>query len=67
MAPANEGRQSPDPEHQTGDQQSKPPAENPNQGSSDHAQEESKATLDKLPSNPEHILKKHAEETTSKQ
>jgi hypothetical protein len=70
MAPAQEGRQSPDPEHSTGDQQNKPPAQNPNQGaapSADFAKDKSKQTLDKLPSNPEHILEKHAEETTSKQ
>jgi hypothetical protein len=69
MAPQKEGRQSPDPEHQTADQQNAPPASDPNSGSApskEYAQDSSKETLAKLPSNPEHILAKSAEEKTSK-
>jgi len=70
MSAPNQGRQSPDPERQQGRQQQEPPALNPNdQGaapSKDYAKEASNNQLGDLESNPEHPLKKHAEEKTSK-
>jgi hypothetical protein len=70
MAPEQlQGRQSPDPEHQTAEQQNAPPASDPNSGaapSEGFAQDSSKKTLEQLPSNPEHILAKAAEEKTAK-
>ena len=64
MSAPNQGRQSPDPERQTGAQQSDPPAsgKHEQQGSKDN-----KETLAGLSSNPEHPLAKAAEEKTSKQ
>ncbi|KAF2727955.1 hypothetical protein EJ04DRAFT_478191 [Polyplosphaeria fusca] len=65
-----QGRQSPDPEHQSGAQQSDPPAAKPNeQGgapSLDHAKEASDDQKANLSSNPTHPLEKFAEEKTSK-
>lgn len=64
MSAPNEGRQSPDPERQTGAQQSDPPAS----GKHEHkGVADNKATLAGLPSNPEAPLQKAAEEKTSKQ
>jgi hypothetical protein len=63
MPDQKQGRQSPEPEQQTGAQQQDPQAK-PDQGveqGSDNVE-----TLKNLESNPEHILAKHAEETTSK-
>jgi hypothetical protein len=63
MSAPNEGRQSPEPEQQTGAQQQDPPSK-PNQGVKQGSDD--KETLKNLESNPEHILAKHADETTSK-
>ncbi|KAH7139231.1 hypothetical protein B0J11DRAFT_516377 [Dendryphion nanum] len=70
MSAPNAGRQSPDPENQSGDQQQAPTASNPNdqgadpsQGSAKDASEEQKSGLS---SNPTPALAKHSEETTSK-
>jgi hypothetical protein len=64
-----EGRQSPPPEEQSGAQQQAPPAENPNnlsKGSDKATFDKAKQTLDKLESNPTHILEKTADEKTGK-
>ncbi|KAJ4349947.1 uncharacterized protein N0V89_008568 [Didymosphaeria variabile] len=69
MSAPNAGRQSPEPEKQTGAQQQDVPASNindqgaaPSQGTK-QANEDQKAGLS---SNPTHPLEKHADETTSK-
>ena len=69
MSAPNAGRQSPEPEQQSGAQQSDVPASNvndqgaaPEQGTK-QANEDQKAGLS---SNPTHVLEKHADETTSK-
>ncbi|KAL5391952.1 hypothetical protein PMIN02_006367 [Paraphaeosphaeria minitans] len=69
MSAQNGGRQSPEPEQQTGAQQSDAPATNindqggaPSEGTK-QANEDQRA---KLESNPTHPLAKHAEQTTSK-
>ena len=70
MSAPNAGRQSPDPETQSGKQATEPLAAPNEQGaapSAEHAKDSSAATLDKLSSNPEHPLAKAAEEKTSKQ
>ena len=70
MSAPNAGRQSPDPERQSGAQQQDPVASKPNeQGgapSLDHAKEASDDQKAALSSNPTHPLAKHSEETTSK-
>jgi hypothetical protein len=65
---ASEGRQSPPPETQTGEQLKDAPAMDPNleSRSSDDAKDKERETLNNLESNPEHILAKSAEEKTSK-
>jgi hypothetical protein len=65
MAP--EGRESPPPERQTGEQKD-PPAKNPNmsENPSNDAKQSGEETLANLESNPEHILAKASEEKTSK-
>ncbi|KAF2673157.1 hypothetical protein BT63DRAFT_451189 [Microthyrium microscopicum] len=63
MAP--ERGESPPPETQRPDQL-EPPAKNPNQGTTDKAENESNKALDNLESNPTHIMEKHAEEKSSK-
>lgn len=69
MSAPNAGRQSPEPENQSGAQQSEAPASNVNdQGAApsegtQKANEDQKASLE---SNPTHPLAKHADETTSK-
>jgi hypothetical protein len=65
MAP--EGRQSPPPERQTGEQVA-PATQNPNMSEkpSTRTKQEGKDTLANLESNPEHILAKSSEEKTSK-
>ena len=69
MSAPNAGRQSPDPETQTGSQKA-PPASDPNeQGQADHDSEPAEQSKDKLKdleSNPEHILAGEAEKKTSK-
>jgi len=63
MSAPNQGRQSPDPERQSGAQAGAP-------ASGDHGTKSStdnKATLDKLQSNPTHVLEKEAEKKTSKE
>ncbi|KAJ4305234.1 hypothetical protein N0V90_000765 [Kalmusia sp. IMI 367209] len=69
MSAPNAGRQSPEPEQQSGAQQKDVPASNvndqgaaPSQGTKE-ANEQQKGALS---SNPTHPLAKHAEETTSK-
>jgi len=70
MSAPNEGRQSPDPERQHGRQQQDPPASSLSDlsaaSNSDKAKDVSKGQLANLESNPEHPLKKYAEEKTSK-
>ena len=65
MSAPNQGRQSPDPERQTDQQQQKPPATDPNkQGQADSDQqpaEQSKESLKNLDSNPKHVLQEEAE------
>ncbi|KAF2244480.1 hypothetical protein BU26DRAFT_523128 [Trematosphaeria pertusa] len=70
MSAPNAGRQSPDPERQTGAQQQDPVASNvneqggaPSQGNAKEASDDQKASLS---SNPTHPLEKFAEEKTSK-
>ena len=64
MSAPNQGRQSPDPERQTGAQQRDPPASG---DSGAKTSTDNKATLDKLQSNPTHVLENEAEKKTSKQ
>jgi len=64
MPDQKQGRQSPEPEQQTGAQQQDPQADPNGQGVKQDS--DNKETLKNLESNPEHILAKHAEETTSK-
>jgi hypothetical protein len=63
MSAPNQGRQSPDPETQTGAQQKDAPGsgKQEQQGNIDN-----KATLKGMQSNPTHVLEKSAEEKTSK-
>ena len=68
MSAPNPGRQSPEPEKQTGAQQGVPASNVNDQGGAPsqgtkQANEDSKGGLS---SNPTHPLEKHAEETTSK-
>jgi len=65
MSAPKAGRQSPEPETQTGAQQQDPQAK-PNDQNVTKSQDP-KETLKGLDSNPEHILAKAAEEKTSKQ
>ena len=69
MSAPNAGRQSPEPERQTGaqqqDAQSKP-NELSGAPSMEHAKEASDDQKAKLSSNPTHPLEKYAEEKTSK-
>jgi hypothetical protein len=68
MSAPNEGRNSPDPEHQSS-AQSGQTSDNVNKqggGPSEGAEKNSDNTKDTLSSNPTHPLKEHAEETTSK-
>ena len=70
MSAPNEGRQSPDPERQTGAQQQEPPATDPNkqgQAASDsEPADKSKEQLKGLESNPKHPLKDEADAKVSK-
>ncbi|KAF2016097.1 hypothetical protein BU24DRAFT_422433 [Aaosphaeria arxii CBS 175.79] len=59
------GRQSPEPERQTGAQQQDPPASKPNQAGTE-TNESSADQRANLSSNPTHPLAEHAAETTSK-
>ncbi|RYN68490.1 hypothetical protein AA0118_g901 [Alternaria tenuissima] len=68
MSAPNAGRQSPEPERQSG-AQSGQTSDNVNQqgaGPKEGAEKASDNTKDSLSSNPQHTLEKHAEETTSK-
>lgn len=71
MSAPNEGRQSPDPERQSGQQQSHPPASDPNkQGvaeSNEQPAEQSKEALKNLESNPKHVLQDEADKKVSKE
>lgn len=69
MSAPNQGRQSPDPERQTGSQQQAPSASNPNdqnQGPGQKTAEHSQAQLDNLSSNPKGPLDEAAKEKVSK-
>ncbi|KAF2191311.1 hypothetical protein K469DRAFT_720300 [Zopfia rhizophila CBS 207.26] len=70
MSAPNAGRQSPDPEGQSGAQLQDPIASKPNdQGgapSAEHAKQASDDQKANLSSNPVHPLEKYAEEKTSK-
>ncbi|KXT18088.1 hypothetical protein AC579_4586 [Pseudocercospora musae] len=67
MSAPNQGRQSPDPERQSGAQQQAPPAENPNQAPGESkAKEDSKAQLEGLSSNPKGPLDEEAKAKVSK-
>jgi hypothetical protein len=63
MSAPNQGRQSPDPERQTGAQQGTTASGKHDQKSG----QDNKETLAGLSSNPEHPLAKAAEEKTAKQ
>ncbi|KIX02358.1 uncharacterized protein Z518_08299 [Rhinocladiella mackenziei CBS 650.93] len=68
MSAPNQGRQSPDPERQTGAQQQAHPSQ-PGTGKMDNSQAKNKGKEDQtanLESNPVHILAASAEEKTSK-
>jgi len=64
MSAPNQGRQSPEPERQSGIQQQDPQANPNDQGAT--KQHDPAETLKGLSSNPEHVLAKSAEEKTSK-
>jgi len=66
MSAPNEGRQSPPPESQTGAQLQSPPASGHGVNPSSKNQEESKAQLESLSSNPKGPLDDHMAETTKK-
>jgi hypothetical protein len=68
MSAPNAGRQSPEPERQS-NAQSGQTSDNVNDqgaGPKEGAEKASDNTKDSLSSNPEHPLKEHSEETTSK-
>lgn len=68
MSAPQQGRQSPEPEQQSGKQVNSPPASNPNnQGQANYdaePAEKSKDQLKNLDSNPKHILEEQAKEKT---
>lgn len=64
MSAPNQGRQSPEPDRQTGAQLKDPQAKPNEQGAE---KDSGKGALDNLSSNPEHPLAKFSEEKTSKQ
>lgn len=66
MSAPNAGRQSPDPEHQSGQQGGKVADPNSGDKSETHAQEQSKEDLAGLESNPTGPLDKAAIEKTAK-
>ncbi|OAP59970.1 hypothetical protein AYL99_04972 [Fonsecaea erecta] len=68
MSAPNPGRQSPDPEHQTGAQQQDHPSQ-PGTGKLDNSKDKNEGKDDQtasLSSNPKHILQDHAETKTAK-
>lgn len=68
MSAPNPGRQSPDPERQSGAQAGQT-TDNVNKqgaGPQEGAEKASDKTKEALSSNPEHPLKEHSEQTTSK-
>jgi hypothetical protein len=65
MSAPQQGRQSPEPETQS-DAQKGQQAQPNQQGGETETQQKSDDSKNSLPSNPEHILAKHSEETTSK-
>ncbi|KIY00587.1 uncharacterized protein Z520_03250 [Fonsecaea multimorphosa CBS 102226] len=68
MSAPNAGRQSPDPERQTGAQQQDHPSQ-PGSGKLDNSQGKNEGKDDQtagLTSNPTHILQEHAETKTAK-
>ncbi|KAF1932562.1 uncharacterized protein M421DRAFT_416187 [Didymella exigua CBS 183.55] len=65
MSAPQQGRQSPEPERQS-DAQKGQQAQPNQQGGETQTQQQSDASKNNLSSNPEHVLAKHAEETTSK-
>ncbi|KAF2133168.1 hypothetical protein P153DRAFT_331629 [Dothidotthia symphoricarpi CBS 119687] len=69
MSAPNQGRESPEPERQSEAQSGATSTDTNDQGGAPkqgNAQENSDDTKNSLPSNPEHVLAKHSEETTSK-
>ncbi|KAI4930987.1 uncharacterized protein J4E92_004821 [Alternaria infectoria] len=68
MSAPNAGRQSPEPERQSGAQagQTSDNVNSQGAGPKEGAEKASDNTKDSLSSNPQHTLEKHAEETTSK-
>lgn len=66
MSAPNAGRQSPEPETQSGQQGGKVADPNSGSKSSTHAQEQSEQDLSQLPSNPKGPLDHAAEEKTAK-
>ncbi|KAJ9635997.1 uncharacterized protein PV06_01144 [Exophiala oligosperma] len=68
MSAPNAGRQSPDPERQTGAQQQEHPSQ-PGSGKIDESKAKNEGKDDQtsgLADNPKHILQEHSEATTSK-
>ncbi|KEF59773.1 uncharacterized protein A1O9_04621 [Exophiala aquamarina CBS 119918] len=68
MSAPNAGRQSPDPENQTGAQQQAHPAQ-PGSGKVDNSQGKNEGKGEQasgLADNPTHVLAEHADKTTSK-
>ncbi|KIW91830.1 uncharacterized protein Z519_07800 [Cladophialophora bantiana CBS 173.52] len=68
MSAPNQGRQSPDPERQTGAQQQDHPSQ-PGSGKLDNSQAKNEGKDDQtanLASNPKHVLHDHAETKTAK-
>jgi hypothetical protein len=68
MSAPNAGRQSPEPEKQSDAQAGKTTGNANDQGAGPQkgSEKASDDTKGGLPSNPEHVLAKHAEDTTSK-
>lgn len=67
MSAPNEGRQSPDPERQSGAQIHDPVASKPNEQTDSKGSNNSKEELKNLESNPKHILEDHAKTKVSKE
>lgn len=66
MSAPNQGRQSPDPERQTGSQIHDAPGSNPNDQGAGKGQDSAKDSLKDLESNPKHILEDAAKAKVSK-
>ena len=66
MSAPNEGRQSPEPERQTGEQLNDAQADTSDVGGDSKSKDSGHNQPEKLASNPEHPLAKASEEKTSK-